>query len=162
MPLDKALVHRPARAADRAAFAKLPEAAVAIASPPTNLSKLAKVFAEAAARPAAFKGESPVVALATGPMLDGPDRVVPRRLVRRGERLELEIAHTAVRRQGAQLRRNIRWRPMAQVPLALPAGRYRLEATWRAVASLPDGKPLEGPAQTCSVEFEIRERDSGR
>ena len=76
-------------------------------------------------------------------------------LIRRGDRLELEILHTAVRLQGAQLRRNIIWRPMVEVPLELPPGRYQLEVTWRAVAALPNGKPLDAPPITRSVRFVV-------
>ena len=60
-----------------------------------------------------------------------------------------------MRPQGARLRRNIRWRPMVQVPLALPAGRYTLEVVWRAVDAVPDGKPLDAPALTQTLRFEL-------
>ena len=157
MPLDHATVHRPARLAHRRAFAALPEAVVVVANPSADLAALAKTFARAAAAEAAVLGaDSPLSAFATGPVLDGPDKALPRRFARRGHQLDLEILHTAVRLQGARLRRNIRWRPMAQVPLRLPAGRFRLTVTWRAVASLPDGKALETPALVTSVNFEIR------
>ena len=88
-------------------------------------------------------------------MLDGPDKVRPARLARRGTQIELEILYTAVRLQGASLRRNICWRPLVQVPLQLPAGCYRLKVVWRAVAELPDGKPLEVPSRTAVTAFEV-------
>jgi len=156
MPLDDAVVLRPAHVADREAFASLPEAVAVVAAPPGELAELAKTFAKAVAdKSGLFRGPSPAHALATGPELDGPDKVALRRLVRRGTELELEVVHTAVRAQGAQLRRNIRWRPMVQVPLKLPSGRYELKVTWRALAALPDGKPLETPRLTRSVKFEL-------
>ena len=156
MPLDRARVHRPAKAADRQAFQRLGEAVVVISDPPKEMARLAEAFARARSDKApVFRVKPPVAVLTTGPELDGPDRVEPRRLARKGQVLALEIAHTAVRTQGVQLRRNIRWRPMVEVPLDLPAGSYTLEVTWRAVDKLPDGKPLEAPPLTRAVRFEV-------
>lgn len=157
MSLEQAAVHRPARVADCDAFDKLPEAVVVLEDAPADLQGLAKAFAAAvAAKAAVVRSGCSLYALATGPMLDGPDKVQPRRLVRRGAQVELEVVHTAVRLQGARLRRNIRWRPMVQAPLDLPPGRYRLRVTWRALAMLPNGRPLKAPARTASVSFEIQ------
>jgi len=156
LPLDGAIVHRPPHVTHREAFGKLPEAVVVVPHAPQDPSALAKAFAEAAkAKAQTLPAGKPVVLLATGPWLDGPDKVAPRRLTRRGGKLDLTIVHTAVRRQGAKLRRNIRWRPMVQVPLDLPAGAYTLEVTWRAVDAVPDGKPLEAPALAHTTRFAL-------
>ena len=152
-----AVVHRPPHVTHREAFGKLPEAAVVVPRAPRDPLALAKAFAEAAKAkaPPNLPAGKPVVLLATGPWLDGPDKVAPHRLTRRGGKLALTVVHTAVRRQGAQLRRNIRWRPMVQVPLALPAGAYTLKVTWRALDAVPKGKPLEAPELTQTTRFEV-------
>jgi hypothetical protein len=156
MPLDRAKVHRPAKVADRRAFQRLGEAVVVVTAPPKQMATLAEAFARAQSDKApAFRVKPPVAVLATGPELDSPDRVEPRRLALKGQELALEIAHTAVRTQDVQLRRNIRWRPMVEVPLDLPTGSYTLEVTWRAVDRVPDGKPLEAPPVTRTVRFEV-------
>ncbi|MHC4718415.1 MAG: hypothetical protein ACYS5V_15690 [Planctomycetota bacterium] len=156
MPLDRARVHRPAKSADRRAFQRLGEAVVIVTDPPKEMAGLAEAFAKAKSDKApAFRVKPPVAVLATGPGLDSPDRVVPRRLARKGQEVTLEIVHTAVRTQGVRLRRNIRWRPMVEVPLDLPAGSYTLEVAWRAVDRLPDGKPLKTPPVTRTVRFEV-------
>jgi len=156
MALDDAVVLRPAHVADREAFASLPEAVAVVAALPGEFAELAKTFAKAVGdKSGPFRGPSPAYVLTTGPELDGPDKVALRRLVRRGTELELDVVHTAVRAQGARLRRNIRWRPMVKVSLKLPPGGYTLKVVWHALAALPDGKPLETPALTRSVKFEI-------
>jgi hypothetical protein len=146
MSLEKSVVHRPARAADRERFDALGEGAVVVRVLPDTLAELAETFSTAAARQAAFRAGSPTWLLAAGPVLDGPDAVLPFRLNRRDDRLDLEIRHTSVRASGVPLRRNIRWRPLVQVPLELPPGNYRVTITWRAVAALPDGEALDVPA----------------
>ena len=157
MSLEGAVVHRPPHVTDRRAFAALAEAVIVLGNPPAEPSQLAKAFAEAAATGRTKLNVSPPVhLLATGPILDGPDRVLPRRLVRRGDQLDLEILHTAVRLQDVPLRRNIIWRPMVRVPLQLPAGSYRLKVTWRAVAALPDGEPLKSPPRVRTVRFTVQ------
>jgi len=156
MSLEGAIVHRPAHFTHRQAFLDLPETVVLLADVPADPAKLAAAFAGVASADGEQPGmKLPASMVATGPVLDGPDQVLPRRLVRRGNRLELEILHTAVRLQGVQLRRNIIWRPMVEVPLELPPGLYQLDVTWRAVAGLPDGKPLDAPPLIRSVKFAI-------
>jgi hypothetical protein len=155
LPLDKAVVHRPPYVTHREAFEKLPEAAVMVQTAPAAPLDLAQCFIEAAARKDAFRGPSPAILLATGPMLDGPDKVLPRRLVREGDHITLEVAHTAVRTTGARLMRNIIWRPMVRVPLELPVGRYEIKVIWQPVSAIPDGKNLESPALTRSTKLEI-------
>jgi len=156
MPLDNAVVHRPTHITKRKVLAGLPEGLVVVTSPAEDVVALAKQFRKAAAaeHPVVREGVTLCI-LAAGPMLDGPDKVQPGKLVRRGSRIELEILHTAVRLRGAQLRRNIIWRPLVQVTLELPAGRYQVEATWLAVAALPDGKRLEAPPRVNSTRFAV-------
>ena len=160
MSLNDAIVHRPARAVDRKRFADLTGVVVVAGALPANLSGLAKMFVQAAAaKPRAFRENQTLFVLAAGPMLDGPDKVLPRSLIRRKDRLELEILHTSARLQGVQLRRNIRWRPVVQVPLKLPPGRFRIQVVWRAVAGLPKGKALKAPPKISSAEIEVRPRN---
>jgi len=157
MSLDGAVVYRPARADARDAFEKLVEADAVVSAPPREAEKLAGIFAAAVAKkPKVFHVARPVVVLSTGPLLDGPDKVKPTRLVRDGKSLRLDIVHTRVREQGIQLRRNIQWRPMVSVPLDLPCGAYTLHVTWRAVESMSDPKPLKSAPATRTVAFEVR------
>ena len=157
MSLDGAKAHRPAKAADREAFAALGDADVVVSSAPKDMAKLAAAFSEAlSGKPAAFRVKPPAALLTMGPELDGPDKVKPLRLVRKGHGVTLEIVHTRVREQGVQLRRNIRWRPMVEVPLDLPSGSYTLQVTWRGVESLTEAKPLKGSPVTRTVRFEVR------
>jgi len=159
MSLENAVVHRPPNVTDRRAFRALEEAVVVLDNPPAAPSALAKAFTKATgAGPSKFDVSSPAHLLATGPILDGPDRVLPHPLVRRRNQLDLEVLYTAVRLQDVRLRRNIIWRPMIQVPLQLPPGSYRLKVTWRAVAKLPDGEPLKTPPRVRSVEFAVQAR----
>lgn len=156
MLLDDAIVHRPARAVDRKRFADLAGVVVVAGDPPAKQSELAKRFGEAArAKPRAFGEDQTLFLLAAGPMLDGPDKVLPRSFIRRKDQLELEILHTAARLQGMSLRRNIRWRPVVQVPLKLPPGRFRIRVVWQAVAALPKGKALKAPPKISSAQIEI-------
>lgn len=155
LPLDKGVVHHPPFVTHRQAFERLSEAAVVVSKAPDAPLDLAQCFADAAARKEPFRGQSPVTLLATGPMLDGPDKVLLRRLVREGDQITLEVAHTAVGTTGAPLRRNISWRPMVQVPLDLPAGRYEMKVVWQPVSAIPDGKNLPIPRVTQSTKLEI-------
>ena len=77
MSLASAVVHRPLNVADREAFKALTEAAIVLCSPPDKPSVLAEAFAKtAAAGQSTFKVSSPGHLLTTGPILDGPDRVL--------------------------------------------------------------------------------------
>ncbi len=51
-------------------------------------------------------------------------------------------AYTSARARGVELRRNVQWRPLVQVPVELSPGQYELQVTWTAVERLPDGKPM--------------------
>jgi len=157
---DNALVHRPHRANDRVLFAALAETVAVVADlpqdSPRDLSLLAKKFTEAAGKPAILRQGASLAILSAGPMLDGPDKVLVKSLTQKQDRIELEILHTAVRSQGARLRRNIRWRPLVEIPLQLPAGHYQVMVTWRAVVDLPEGEALKTPPRISSVKLEIR------
>jgi hypothetical protein len=94
-----------------------------------------------------------------GPTLNSPDRTTVKRLVRRGNKLTLEIDHTDVVVEGASLRRNVPHTPLVAVPLDLPAGDYKVEVIWKTVPSTlntPDKakvqslKPLVG-----TLEFSV-------
>jgi hypothetical protein len=160
MSLASAVVHRPLNVADREAFKALAEGVVVLASLPEKPSELAEAFAGAVATGRSAPNVSLTShLLATGPILDGPDRVLPHRLIRRGSQFELEILHTAVRLQDAQLRRNIIWRPLVEVPLSLSPGSYSVRVTWRAVTELPNGEPLESSPRVHSMKFVIQARN---
>jgi hypothetical protein len=159
VPFRGVVLHRPAHFVDRERFVALSEAVVVVAAVPAAPAALADTFIEAAKTKADSLSRSEVPhILSVGPVLDSPDSVVVRKLTRRGRHLALDIAYTSARAAGVELRRNVPWRPLVEVPVELPPGRYELEVTWTAVASLPDGKPY--PAVTAHVrkrEFTIRE-----
>jgi RNA polymerase sigma factor (sigma-70 family) len=92
--------------------------------------------------------------LAAGPVLHVPDEAVARRLVRRGNRLDLEVLHT----QTDRIDRNVPWQPLVRVPVDIPPGRYTLTVTWRAVESLANAKPLNKPPQVNRFDFVVVER----
>lgn len=97
--------------------------------------------------------------LSLGPVLDSPDQFTAESFTRKGDTLTLNIVYTNVRLRGAQLRRNICWRPIMAVPLNIPAneaGKLKLVVTWTALESIPDGKPLhEVKPRTDELLFEI-------
>jgi len=137
------IVHRPAAAKDRERFEALPEAVVVVEKPPADFSDLAAVFKDAVAEHFVFEPDRPLYLLATGPMLDGPDKVAGRvRAEGQAGRIELVLDHTSARLQGKALRRNIRWRPMVQYPLNVTPGEYAIVAVWQAVESLAERKAL--------------------
>jgi len=150
---NEAKVHRPVRADDRRAFAALTQALVLTNSPARDPAELLQRFAGPAAGP--FRAQEPFFVLAPGPMLDGPDRVLVRSMVLHENQVDVEILHTAVRLQDVPLRRNVPWRPVVELPLKLPTGRFQIKVTWRAVARLPDGEPLDAPPVSSMVRVEI-------
>jgi RNA polymerase sigma factor (sigma-70 family) len=99
----------------------------------------------------------PLVLFAAGPVLNSPDEAAVVKLTRRGGRLDLEIVYTNALARGEVLKRNIPWRPLAEVPAELPPGRYELTVTWRAVEKLPDGKPHDIKPIVSTVAFTVLE-----
>ena len=102
--------------------------------------------------------EGSIVSL--GPELDSPDKVHIKRLVRRGDAIELEIVHT----KADVVDRNVPWRPLVEAPLTLPEGNYTVTVTWRAVESVPDGEarpdvePLVLTSKLQVIELKVRQR----
>jgi len=83
---------------------------------------------------AAPRFAGPGCLIAAGPMLDGPDQVAPGRLTRRGHVLRITIDHTAWRRTGKELLRNLPWQPLIVAPMpTVPPGSYTVSAEWRSV-----------------------------
>ena len=86
-------------------------------------------------------------AVSLGPVLDGPDHVGLRELSVAHDPLLLHIAYTRVRHSGAELRRNVSWRPLLAVALpatALAPGPHELRAAWQEVDT-----GNESSLQTC-------------
>lgn len=84
----------------------------------------------------------PVTLLSVGPLLDSPDRVEIRSLRCSPGAVEIDIETGASRRQGVQLRRNVRWHPLARLALRLPPGDYAVRVNWRPADPLavPEGQ----------------------
>jgi hypothetical protein len=80
--------------------------------------------------------------LTAGPVLDSPDRVLVRELSRSDTKLKLTVIHTNVRKEGVQLRRNFIWRPIVAIPYSPRMSDQQVTVTWRALRSLPGGRPL--------------------
>jgi hypothetical protein len=92
--------------------------------------------------------------VATGPLLGAADQVAVRRLVRRGQRLEMEVVYTRT----DPVDRDASWRPVVQVPLDLPVGPYRLAVSWRAVEAVPNGKARPAPPLVQTVDCLVVDR----
>jgi hypothetical protein len=92
--------------------------------------------------------------VATGPLLGAADQVAVRRLVRRGQRLEMEVVYTRT----DPVDRDASWRPVVQVPLDLPVGPARLAVAWRQVEAVPDGKARPVPSLAQTVECRVVDR----
>jgi hypothetical protein len=80
-----------------------------------------------------------------GPLLDSPDELLIQECRREGARIVVRIVHTSARLSGKQLRRNIPFRPLLEIPVSFEPGRYTVEARWEALDSLPAGKSLAAP-----------------
>ncbi len=136
LPLDKAIVHRLPNYKQ-----KLEQGVVVLEKAPAEVPALVTAFAQqlvaAKKGPIAIKAGTPLNILTAGPMLDSPDTATPVRLLRRGGRLTLDIHRTSVSSEGWELRRNIPWTPLVQVPVDLPAGKYQLDVNWHVVPSVP-------------------------
>lgn len=142
LPLEGARVIEPYNRDQRAALDKCSELLTIVSTAKTDdekalnsLIKLISISSKADREymlPPNFEG----AIVSVGPELDSPDKVHIKRLVRRGDAIELEIVHT----KADAVDRNVPWRPLVEVPLTLPEGKYTVTVTWRAVKSIPDGE----------------------
>jgi RNA polymerase sigma factor (sigma-70 family) len=163
LPIDKAVIFHPATPKESEQLGGLPGDVVVddgggdidIKGGPANV--YAYRWNRARDQRLPFKAPASLYILAKGPQLDSPDEAAVARFTRRGGRLELEIRYTSAVLAGKELLRNVPWRPLAEVSVALPAGRYDLTVTWRAVQSLPDGKPYDVKPTVHTVAFTVRE-----
>ncbi len=151
LPLEDAIVHRPAKVDEREALAALPAIALVAEKPQQPLIKLANQISRAGTKVSHAK---PLYLLAAGPMLDGPDRVEARSLTRQDGKIVLQVHHTSARLSGTPLRRNIPWRPLVQVPVELASGKWEVVVVWIPYTDLPNGKPLGKPT-TDTAQFEV-------
>lgn len=143
--LQQAVIHRPATVEERKAFAALPAIALINVKPDVSLLKLARQANEAATK---VSYEKPLYLLAAGPTLDRPDAVEVHCLTQKDDELVLQVFHTSARLTGTPLRRNVRWRPLVQVPVVLAPGKWKVRIEWTPYSKLPDGKPLGKPSVT--------------
>ena len=137
---------------------KLPTDIAILEALPEDPDSLLTAYREGfAANQAIHAAGQHIYALCAGPLLDQPDRVEPLPLKRIGRDFSLLVMHTQVRLTGAQLRKNIVWRPLIEVrlPGPLDPGRYVIDVVWQARRSLPDGPALAAPVTT-SRTFEVR------
>ena len=161
LPIDKAVVYHvgPAQAPD---FDALAEGVVVVSDVPPDLRDTVRIYLNHAeefkhAKKDVSVGPRPAM-LAVGPQLNSGDEAVVVSLKRRGEKLDLQLAYTSGAAEGRQYRRNFaRGRPLAQVPVDLAVGPYRLTVTWRARKSLPDGEALNVPDIVSTCQFDVRE-----
>lgn len=151
LPLDDAVVHRPAKVAERDAFAALPKISLIAEKPAEAPLKLARQAADA---PAEVRWAKPLYLLAAGPMLDGPDHVKVHSLTARDGKITLEVRYTSARLSGVPLRRNVPWRPLVQVPVEVSPGTWTVVAEWTPYSDLTKGKPL-GKATIDKRQFEV-------
>ena len=151
LPFEAANVHRPEAADERDAFAVLPALAVIAEKPQESLLKLAKQVTDA--RPKSIR-TMPLYLLAAGPTLDGPDHVAIHSLTKKGNTIRLGMRYTSARLTGVTLRRNLQWRPVAEVPLQLAPGKWKIVAEWTPYSKLLRGKPLDKP-KLDAFEFEV-------
>jgi hypothetical protein len=151
LSLKGAVVHRPATAEEQDAVAALPSIALLADQPQKLLLKLAEQAKKARKT---IPSASKCYLLAAGPMLDGPDHAAIHEFTKQNGTLTLQIRHTSARLSGTTLRRNIQWRPLAQVPLELPPGKWKIIVEWSPVSDLPNGKSLGKPT-TNTAQFEV-------
>ncbi len=160
LPIDKAVVYHvgTAQAPD---FDALVDGVVVMSDVPPDLRDTVRVYINHVdefkrAKKDVSPGPRPAM-LAVGPQLNSGDEAVVVSLKRRGEKLDLQLAYTSGAAEGRQYRRNAPWRPLAQVPVDLAVGPYRLTVTWRARKSLPDGEALNVPDIVSTCQFDVRE-----
>ena len=151
LPLDDAVVHRPAKVAEREALAVLPKISLIAEKPAKTLLKLARQATDA---PTKVRWAKPLYLLAAGPMLDSPDRVQVHSLTARDGKIVLEVRYTSARLSGMPLRRNVRWRPLVQVPVEASPGPWMVVAKWTPYSDLAKGTSF-GKATIDKRRFEV-------
>ena len=67
---------------------------------------------------------------AIGPLLDNGDNVGTLGTERVGNNIVVNLFYTNIRSYGVKMRRNVKWRPLVQVPLKLDPGSYDLVVNW--------------------------------
>jgi hypothetical protein len=135
-----------------------PEVVRIIANAPATLEALIAALTAASAESAPQFHETAMLrAVAVGPVLDSPDKVRLRDFTRSDGRLSLQIDYTRIRMMDVTLPRSLPWRPIlvAPIPAGLTPGRYEVEAVWRALSAIPDGRPLPVADLREAGRFEI-------
>ena len=154
--VDAATVHRGRDMEIRGLLYSLSKGVVVVPNNAVDLRALATEFARAfQSKSCECKAHSPLSILSTGPILDAPDKVIVRSVVRNERVIDVQITHTQVRRRGVRLRRNLRWRPLVEMPLKLAEGQYQVNVKWIPVESVPDGDALDGIPKSQSFTFEV-------
>lgn len=115
-----------------------------VSETPTSAEELALLYARTS-KSGKLALAAPASVIAVGPYLDSVDQVEVQAVVRHADLVEIELCYTRQRLLGAQLRRNVIWRPLVVIPLRLTAGDYRLSVKWRAVTSLPAARSEDLP-----------------
>ena len=142
------MVHRTASTEDLDLVNALPEGAAVVPAGRRDIPLLAAAYRAARRQRATPVLSGACTVIAVGPLLDTPDRVEVGAIRRDAERIEVTLNFTNVRVLDAPLRRNVPWRPMAEIRLALAPGTYGVRVTWRALRSLPGGAPIAAPRVT--------------
>lgn len=139
----------------------LPAGVATIDSPPANPEGLAVSYRTVllAGGGRTYRSSSKLYIVSAGPLLDHADRVNTGGLERKDGRFTLAILYSSARLRGAEIRKNVAWRPLIQValPEGLAPGRYQIEVSWQAVEPVPNGKPLDTPPLVLSTSFEIHD-----
>lgn len=98
-------------------------------------SELDRRFAHPVHQPPVFRSGRPVTALGIGPVLDAPDTATLALSTQSNRRFVAKIDYTQVRREGAELRQNLPWRPAIEIlfPDTLRPGHFEIEVTWHSI-----------------------------
>jgi RNA polymerase sigma factor (sigma-70 family) len=157
MPVGKPLIYHVSPAQGEAEYKALDEGAVFAADRPMSVDDnvlLYRAFFDGQYRQSRAVPVGPHQSiLAVGPELGSPDDAAFVGLTRRGSDLELNMVYTSAVAEGKQLKRNVPWRPLVQLPVNLGVGRYRLTVNWQGRKSLPDGEALPGARSSGAREF---------
>lgn len=136
----------------------LPERAWVLAADDAAPRRLAGRLAAMGEAPPEFTAGTALMLVSSGPSLDQPDQARAGALRRQGHHFSLDVDHTQVRATGANLERNLHWRPLVQAPLptGLAPGDYTVTVRWRAVDSLDHGSALPQPPRVQTLELRLR------
>ncbi|MGE3805087.1 MAG: RNA polymerase sigma factor [Gemmataceae bacterium] len=153
LPINKAEIHKVL--ITRPEYKGLKEGVVVWADAPAGLPALAEQYTSLMAaelrKPPRFTANRKMALVTVGPELNSPDTVEVQRLTRHENRLVLDVRYD--RFEGALLR-NVPWRPLVSMPLALPAGNYELIVNWQAYSQSKKLPVAEPPLQV-STRFSI-------